>query len=65
MSTTNLANHGWKAEKQADAHAGSYDDPVADTADIQIHVSWGTWLGEQWMNSWISDSDAQDLGKEL
>ena len=38
----------------------SYDDPVADTVDIQIYVSWGTWLGEQWMNSWISDSDAQD-----
>ena len=47
----------------ADVHVGSYDDPVADTADIQIHVSWGTWLGKQWMNSWITDSDAKELGK--
>ena len=32
---TNLANRGGKAEKQADAHAGSHDDPVADIAEKQ------------------------------
>ena len=55
----------WMKSWIADAHAGSYDDPLADTADIQTHVSRGTWLGEQWMNSWITDSDAQELRKQL